>query len=81
MGTFNGCDRILKEDVRLEKLYLKTMDNQLSNYSVTSITSRQYCFYQPVMLKLCRVRTSPENPSSTIIFRNVLVCASCKRFW
>ena len=43
MGIFNGCDRILKEDVCLENLYLKTMDNQLSNYSVTSIKSRHYC--------------------------------------
>ena len=40
MATFNGCDRILKADVCLVKLYLKTMDNQLSNYSVTSIKSR-----------------------------------------
>ena len=39
MATFNGCDRILKADVCLVKLYLKTMD-QLSNYSVTSIKSR-----------------------------------------
>ena len=37
MATFNGCDRILKADVCLVKLYLKTMYNQLSNYSVTSI--------------------------------------------
>ena len=37
MATFNGCDRILKAAVCLVKLYLKTMDNQLSNYSVTSI--------------------------------------------
>ena len=37
MATFNGCDRILKADVCLVKLYLKTMDNQLSNYPVTSI--------------------------------------------
>ena len=36
MATFNGCDRILKADVCLVKLYLKTMDNQLSNYSVIS---------------------------------------------
>ena len=40
MATFNGCNRILKADVCLVKLYLKTMDNQLSNYSVTSIKSR-----------------------------------------
>ena len=39
MVTVNGCDRILKADVCLVKLYLKTMDNQLSNYSVTSIKS------------------------------------------
>ena len=37
MATVNGCDRILKADVCLVKLYLKTMDNQLSNYSVISI--------------------------------------------
>ena len=37
MATFNGCDRILKADVCLVKLYFKTMDNQLSNYPVTSI--------------------------------------------
>ena len=37
MATFNGCDRILKEDVCLEKLFFKTVDNQLSNYLVTSI--------------------------------------------
>ena len=40
MVTVNGCDRILKADVCLVKLYLKPMDNQLSNYSVTSIKSR-----------------------------------------
>ena len=40
MATFNGCDRLLKADVCLVKLYLKTMDNQLSNYSVTSIKIR-----------------------------------------
>ena len=32
MATFNGCDRILKADVCLVKLYLKTMDNQLSGH-------------------------------------------------
>ena len=40
MATVNVCDRILKADVCLVKLYLRTMDNQLSNYSVTSIKSR-----------------------------------------
>ena len=30
----------LKADVCLVKLYLRTMDNQLSNYSATSIKSR-----------------------------------------
>ena len=43
MATVNGCDRILKADVCLVKLYLRTMDNQLSNYSVTSIKIRHYC--------------------------------------
>ena len=40
MATFNGCDRILKADVCLVKLYFKTMDNQLSNYLLTSNKSR-----------------------------------------
>ena len=29
MATFNRCDRILKADVCLVKLYLKTMDNRV----------------------------------------------------
>ena len=37
MGTFNECDRILKEDVCLEKLYLKTMDNQNINVFLSDL--------------------------------------------
>ena len=40
MATVNGFDLILKADVCVVTFYLKTKDNQLSNYSVTSFKSR-----------------------------------------